>query len=188
MKNITFILSLFIIIFFSCNNTENKPAAESKTVSEQKFNNVDSVSIGRIDNIYNEYINLKNALVGTDPALASEAARMLSQTAKEFNFEPLQPEARVFLEEKVAAIEERAEAISGSTDVEQQREYFYPLSQVMYALLKSFDVRNQPVYYQFCPMAFDDEGAYWLSNEKQIRNPYFGDVMLKCGEVKEVIE
>ena len=188
MKSSLLILSSIIIIFLSCNNAENKEAEEAKTVSEQKFNNVDSVSIDRIDNIYKEYINLKNALVGTDPALASEAARMLSQTAKEFNFEPLQPEARVFLEEKVAAIEEHSEAISGSTDVEQQREYFYPLSQDMYQLIKSFDVRNEPVYYQYCPMAFDDEGAYWLSNEKQIRNPYFGDVMLKCGEVREVIE
>lgn len=191
MKNLPLLLSALIIIFFACNNAGNTETGTEENdviTSERVFNNVDSVSFDRINNIYNEYINLKNALVETNAALASESARMLSQTAKEFNFEPLQPDARVFLEEKVASIEERAEAISGSTDVEQQREYFYPLSQDIYSLIKSFNVRNEPVYYQYCPMAFDDVGAYWLSNEKQIRNPYFGDVMLKCGEVKEIIQ
>jgi hypothetical protein len=34
-------------------------------------------------------------------------------------------------------------------------------------------------------MAFDDQGADWLSAEEQIRNPYFGDKMLKCGLVEQ---
>jgi len=37
-------------------------------------------------------------------------------------------------------------------------------------------------------MAFDGKGGYWLSNSKEIRNPYFGDIMLACGEVTEVLE
>ena len=37
-------------------------------------------------------------------------------------------------------------------------------------------------------MALEDQGAYWLSEFKEIKNPYFGDAMLKCGEVKGIIE
>jgi hypothetical protein len=37
-------------------------------------------------------------------------------------------------------------------------------------------------------MANGDNGAYWLSNEAKIRNPYFGDAMLKCGVVKDSIK
>ena len=44
---------------------------------------------------------------------------------------------------------------------------------------------DQVVYKQYCPMADEDRGAYWLSKEKEVLNPYFGDAMLKCGEVKE---
>ena len=44
------------------------------------------------------------------------------------------------------------------------------------------------MYKQFCPMAFNDQGGYWLSNSKEVRNPYFGDKMLKCGMVKVTLE
>jgi hypothetical protein len=185
MKNYLFLLMSVVII--SCGSDTNQNE-ETETITIQKYTNVDDVSLDRINSIYQEYINLKNSLVETDPAKASEAARVLAQTAKEFDYEPLVPEARVFLEEKIASVDERAESIAGSTNVEEQRMHFYPLSRDMYEVMKSFNVRDEPVYYQYCPMAFDDRGAYWLSNEKQIRNPYFGDVMLKCGEVREVIE
>ncbi len=185
-----YLLLLFGVTIISCNTSEktNEQDAETNSVSIAQYSNVDHVSLDRINSIYQEYINLKNALVQTDPAKASEAARVLSQTAKEFNYEPLEPDARVFLEESIASVDEHAESIAGSTNIEQQREYFQSLSKDMYYVMKSFDVGNEPVYYQYCPMAFDDAGAYWLSSEKQIRNPYFGDVMLKCGEVREVIE
>jgi len=34
-------------------------------------------------------------------------------------------------------------------------------------------------------MAFDKKGAYWISENREIQNPYFGDKMPKCGEIKE---
>ncbi len=40
-----------------------------------------------------------------------------------------------------------------------------------------------PVFVQHCPMALD-EGAMWLSTSKNIRNPYYGDRMMECGEVQ----
>jgi Cu(I)/Ag(I) efflux system membrane fusion protein len=36
-------------------------------------------------------------------------------------------------------------------------------------------------------MAFNDKGAYWLSDKEAIRNPYFGDKMLTCGSVEETL-
>jgi hypothetical protein len=43
------------------------------------------------------------------------------------------------------------------------------------------------IYKQFCPMAFDNKGAYWLSSNEEIMNPYFGDKMLHCGKVEETV-
>ena len=51
----------------------------------------------------------------------------------------------------------------------------------------AFDPFSETVYLQHCPMADDNNGASWLSKEKEIRNPYFGARMLKCGSVEEVI-
>jgi Cu(I)/Ag(I) efflux system membrane fusion protein len=36
-------------------------------------------------------------------------------------------------------------------------------------------------------MAFDNKGAGWLQLDDQTRNPYFGDQMLQCGGVEEII-
>ena len=55
-------------------------------------------------------------------------------------------------------------------------------------VMQSFGVKNNTVYVQFCPMADDDKGGYWLSTETQISNPYFGDMMLRCGEIKDTIQ
>jgi Cu(I)/Ag(I) efflux system membrane fusion protein len=36
-------------------------------------------------------------------------------------------------------------------------------------------------------MANDNKGATWISKDKNIINPYFGDKMLTCGSVESVI-
>ena len=58
----------------------------------------------------------------------------------------------------------------------------------MATLVKGGKLSAGALYLEYCPMANNNEGAYWLSNEKQIKNPYFGDMMLKCGSVKETIQ
>jgi Cu(I)/Ag(I) efflux system membrane fusion protein len=55
----------------------------------------------------------------------------------------------------------------------------------MYSLLKNADLKNAKVFHEYCPMAFNDKGATWLSDEAEIKNPYFGKKMLECGEVTD---
>jgi Cu(I)/Ag(I) efflux system membrane fusion protein len=54
--------------------------------------------------------------------------------------------------------------------------------------VKTFGLLDDTVYYQYCPMANSDQGAYWLSEIKEIKNPYFGEEMLSCGETRETFE
>jgi hypothetical protein len=49
-------------------------------------------------------------------------------------------------------------------------------------------VSSGAVYKAYCPMANNNQGATWLSDSKEIRNPYFGDKMLKCGSLKEELK
>jgi uncharacterized protein YbjT (DUF2867 family) len=79
----------------------------------------------------------------------------------------------------------KAAAISKSTDVNAQREQFEALSTSMIALAKA--TKPAKTYVQFCPMAAEGKGASWLSATREVRNPYYGDKMLKCGSVKEEI-
>ena len=58
----------------------------------------------------------------------------------------------------------------------------------MIAVTESFDPFDSTIYLQHCPMADNENGADWLSLDKEIKNPYFGASMLKCGEVKQEIK
>ncbi len=77
--------------------------------------------------------------------------------------------------------------IQSAKSIGEVREYFKPFSQELIALVRGLDVFDETIYVQFCPMADDNKGAYWLSLQEEIRNPYFGDKMLICGLVKEEI-
>jgi hypothetical protein len=37
-------------------------------------------------------------------------------------------------------------------------------------------------------MAFNNDGASWLSNSSIINNPYLPKIMLNCGEVRDSID
>jgi Cu(I)/Ag(I) efflux system membrane fusion protein len=70
--------------------------------------------------------------------------------------------------------------------IDEARKAFNGLSQTMLSLEQSFGHDSDESYYEiFCPLAFNNTGASWLSKEKDINNPYFGASMLKCGEVKQ---
>ena len=115
------------------------------------------------------YLELKNALVATRAGDAKTAAASLKENAGD--------------NAELAAL---AAEISGSDDVEAQRASFEKVSAAVYELVKGGG-NEIAVYKQYCPMALDNKGAFWLSSSEDIKNPYFGDKMLKCGSVQEVI-
>ena len=78
--------------------------------------------------------------------------------------------------------------ISQAGDLEIARSAFKPLSDQMVVLARTFGPFDAAIFVQHCPMADDNIGADWLSLDKVIRNPYFGDKMLKCGSVTETIQ
>jgi Cu(I)/Ag(I) efflux system membrane fusion protein len=85
----------------------------------------------------------------------------------------------------VLSLRKSLNGIQSSTDLERKRTDFEALSEALIATIEYFGNGEMQLYKQYCPMAFGDKGANWLSQEKEIRNPYFGDKMLTCGEVKK---
>ena len=80
-----------------------------------------------------------------------------------------------------------ATSILNTAKIKRQRNNFKSLSLGLTNAIEVFGI-NEKVYHQFCPMADNNNGAFWLSKEKKVINPYFGSAMLNCGEVKQVIE
>ena len=76
--------------------------------------------------------------------------------------------------------------MSTSSDIQFQREKFVIVTAGVEKILED-NIAKGVFYKQYCPMAFNNTGGYWLSNSKEIRNPFFGDKMLKCGRIDKEI-
>jgi len=79
-------------------------------------------------------------------------------------------------------------AITENEDIENQRGHFVVLNQNLVPMVMSVDEMDPQVFVQKCPMANNNQGAFWISNQKEIRNPYYGDAMLTCGSVIDSIQ
>lgn len=143
---------------------ENQSDAQSVELSEEKA-----------EQVLSAYLQIKNALVETNGEAASKAAKKITATLSENKGELLDN------------IRFDAEHIAETKSADHQRDHFNTLSDNVYTLVKATDAGESKLYRQYCPMAMNNDGAYWLSTEEEIRNPYFGDKMLKCGSVKETI-
>ncbi len=122
---------------------------------------------------YSNYIKLKEALVASK---FDESKKVANE-----------------LQESLAAVgnaetsQNAAGEIATASNLDGQRKAFATLSNEMIALVKKSTLPMGSVYLDYCPMANGNTGAFWLSNKKEIKNPYFGDKMLKCGSIKETI-
>ncbi|WP_460935635.1 DUF3347 domain-containing protein [Spirosoma humi] len=127
------------------------------------------------------YYQVKDALVATDAAKAKIKAIALVAALEKVDA------TRLSAADKKALASAKADAlaIGKSTNVDAQRKQFERLSSSMIALAKA--TRPAKAYVQFCPMAAEGKGASWLSDKREVRNPYYGDKMLTCGSVKEEI-
>lgn len=122
---------------------------------------------------YMHYLHLKSALVASDDKEAGKSAKMLVSALKDIK--------------KMDAVYKDAIIVAVASDLAARRKAFGSLSLSMASNIKG-TLESGEIFVAFCPMANKNTGAYWLSAEKEIKNPYFGDKMLKCGSVKDVIK
>ena len=167
---------------------------ETASKTNEKYSNINErvkVSIGfqnQLKTVFEDYIKLKDALVKDDSKKVADEAKGLLNKLSQIDMKLLTDNdvhkhwMTLEKEIKIAAI-----SISNASAIKEQRMYFKNLSSRLTNAIEVFGI-NEKVYHQFCPMADNNNGAYWLSKEEKVINPYFGDAMLTCGEVKQVIE
>lgn len=141
-----------------------------------------------VNALLDNYLKVKQALVESSAEGASEAANQLLASINGFDGNDLPDEQKAFYQKRVDDMQDDLRYMTQTKELEKQRDHFALLTRYTYELTKAFNANQEPVYYQYCPMAFDNNGGYWLSAQKEVRNPYFGDKMLKCGRVEETIQ
>jgi hypothetical protein len=167
MKQIVFVLMAGSLLTACANTsaTEKPQATILETLETNKPIQKTKASIV-------DYIKLKDVFVKSDAKAASEAAAQLSKSLV----------ADGMSKDLIKA----ADAIAASSDLEAQRKSFKVITDKLIEYVKA-NGSGQTVFVQYCPMAFGNTGASWLSDSKEVLNPYFGNRMLRCGTVKEVI-
>lgn len=138
--------------------------------------------------VITEYLNLKNALADDNGTGASTAAGNLLSALKDLKTDDFSNDESKAWEKYSSKLEMHAQHISESKDIEHQRKHFASLSSDFYSVLKTIKGNTVELYYQYCPMAEDGDGAYWISEKSEIVNPFMGQEMLTCGSTKKTLK
>jgi hypothetical protein len=187
MKAIFFITILAAFISACGNNNGNndvKSNADTTTGKKPESSAINDEKVSS-DNTVAAYLQLKNALTNDNSKEAANAGKVLVSSLQELDGSSFSAEQKKVYDELKIEIKEHAEHISSNaSDIEHQREHFDMLSQDIYELVKSIKP-TQVLYKDHCPMYNDGKGAIWLSESKEIKNPYYGSKMLTCGTMEE---
>jgi hypothetical protein len=208
MKKISFVsIAIASIVLIACNNSDNSKQAENHDMDSMKkdsagqttsvedkdiktvavaYTNVDPKIAASLKEIVEHYLHIKNALANDNGEEAARGSEAMSSVLGKIDKSLFTAEQKKVYEENEEDLKEHAEHISKSK-IAHQREHFSMMSEDIYALAKAFG-GGKTLYHDHCPMYNDNKGAMWLSETMEIKNPYMGSKMPKCGKVEEKIQ
>jgi copper chaperone CopZ len=143
--------------------------------------------VNQLTTVFDNYFQLKDALVKTDGKAASLVSKDLLASLNAVKMDKLQMDVHMVWMKVMKQLKEDAEHISNTQDVQHQRDHFMTMSKDMYELMK-VSKSETPTFYQFCPMANGGKGANWLSKDSAVKNPYYGAKMMSCGKTVETLK
>jgi len=162
-----------------------KPSMMSAESPDNQHFEISTEAKSELKPLYNIYFELKDQLTVDNFESALSKAKELKTVFGEIDMKAFQDDAHEKWMEYHGKMEKVLEHIHHHSDIESLRKNFIALSDWMIQITATFQPISETLYLQHCPMADNDKGADWLSKEESIINPYFGESMLKCGEVKK---
>jgi hypothetical protein len=188
MKTLIFSIVLSTIFFVACNSNKTKATSpETSNTSDMKTNGTGTTTNSQVKGILAHYLDMKNALTKDNGKGAADAGNELVKAFDGFDKTTLTKEqAKTFADIQTDARENAEHIGANAGNITHQREHFETLSKDLHDLVKVTGA-GQKLYYINCPMYNNNEGANWLSESKEIQNPYLGKSMTTCGSVKEEI-
>jgi hypothetical protein len=192
MKKISLIILLSTGVVFGvlaqgcCSKHDNHSHNAAETL-EVKTGAAEQDFQKQLKEVYQSNLKLNEALVASDMKQATTAASNVKDALKKVDMKLLQGQDHQDWMQYLGTMNENISAIAGAQNLDAQRKAFAPFSEALYKSIKQFGVDGEKVYFQYCPMALNNQGGHWLSSSSDIQNPYYGSRMLKCGTTKEVL-
>ena len=196
MKNSIYLLAIITLLFSACKNDKKQAEAGHEHSKEMKMENEHNMKNNAMvesntqksdltAHILDSYIQLKNGLIEDNKNEAADAGKTMLTAFSNFNMSSLNDKQHMEYMEIAESAKEHAEHIVKS-DIGHQREHFESLTTDMNDLITLLGT-NKTLYQDFCPMYNNNKGGLWLSETKEIKNPYYGHKMLKCGKMQKQI-
>ena len=188
MRNLLKIISAIVvsISIIACNSGQ-KQTSDTGNNTEMTHNHskINDSTLFSLEAILNDYLEIKNSLANDDAKDAAGAGKRLYKSFENTNSEKLDSKLKAEYIDIIENAKEHAEHISDNAGkIEHQREHFVLLSKDMQELLEKFG-SSKKLFLDFCPMADGGNGAFWISEIKEIKNPYYGSNMQECGSIKK---
>ena len=140
----------------------------------------------KFQQIIEAYLNMKNLLVVDDLEKIDNSISVMKEKVNSVSWQLFKDGGKKAWKQHAELYNTKLDEMAHVEGLEEKRSYFNHISEIVYCSIKSFDLADeQKLYTAFCPMAFNGKGAYWISETKEIKNPYFGKMMLTCGNIKE---
>ena len=196
MKKIIFIFAIAAATLAACNSSGNKSTGNQNesndTQTSLQTDNAKSASdvknTAATKEIVIQYLLIKDGLANDNGKDAASAGKAFVEATGIVDIASFNADQKKTWEDISADAKEMAEHIGANPDkLEHQREHFVMLSKDIYDLVKAFG-SEQVLYKVFDSMANDGKGAFWLSETKEIKNPYMGKAMLNSGTIQEEIK
>jgi hypothetical protein len=197
MKRTIPFIAVTVMLIAAC-NSHRPESGENKTIHNDTLishvadtsasaNNMKSQFL--VKEIVDNYLQLKNTLAEDNSIAAAAAGKALAASFRNFNKAGLsETQQKTFTEIAESALEDAEHIGKNGGNIAHQREHFEMLSQDIYDLVKAFGNGQVVLYDFFCPMYNNGKGASWLSETKDIKNPYMGKAMATCGTLKEELK
>ncbi|MEN9300196.1 MAG: hypothetical protein RLZZ429_2509 [Bacteroidota bacterium] len=187
------ILAFSLILFLAaCGGNDEKAAvteAPQAPLGQSANSDTFNLVFGKM---LDSYFQLKDQFIKENDTLITKGTEQLITdiNAAEGVLGELKADSSIVSTAKTytTGIRNELTALKQEKDIEERRKSFQVLSEQLYDLIRTVKYDRAVVYHQYCPMAFNDAGAFWLSNSSDIRNPYLPKKMLICGEVKDSID
>jgi hypothetical protein len=181
----TLLSTLFLAACSNSNSTTSLSEAKQNTDTTASVISSAKTKPAPADEIINGYLQLKNALAADDDKAAAAAGNVMTKAMASFDKSVLSADQAKIYNDIEAGVKEHAEHIGENVgNIHHQREHFESLSQDIYDLAKAVG-SGQKLYFDHCPMYNNKKGANWISETKEIQNPYLGKSMPTCGSLKE---
>ncbi|MFC2093096.1 DUF3347 domain-containing protein [Bacteroidota bacterium] len=169
-------------------NTQENFKLEDIKIDDNKYEPAADSVRSAMNDLFDSYVALSVALSYSNPVQAQGNGTMFKKYLKLVNDKySVGKEALADWKDYSEKLNSLSTHIETVPDLETQRETLSEFSKLMFNVVKRYGVFDKDVYLFVCSTALDGKGGYWLSDTKDIINPY-GESFKTCGKVVKHVE